>query len=112
MDYKTIFFLNHILENIVKAESFSKGMTKEELSKNEFAQYAIVRAIEVIGEAAKNLPDSFKKEHPKIVWKDIIGTRDIMIHKYFGVDLNIVWDILSIGLPDLKKKINALLKET
>ena len=98
-------FIRHILENIEKIEDFSKGISKEELKNDELRKYAIVRAIEIIGEAVKNLSSEFKEKHKDIPWKEIIGTRDIMIHKYFGVDLEVVWDIISNNLPDLKKKL-------
>lgn len=101
-------FIRHILENIEKIEIFSKGILKEGLKNDELRQYAIVRAIEVIGEAVKNLPEEFKEKHKDIPWKEIIGTRDIMIHKYFGVDLEIVWDIIENNLPDLKKKLKKI----
>src|SRR3989338_8117274 len=98
-------FIRHILENIEKIEDFSKGISKEELKNDELRKYAIVRAIEIIGEAVKNLSSEFKEKHKDIPWKEIIGTRDIMIHKYFGVDLEIVWDIIENNLPDLKKRM-------
>jgi len=101
-------FIRHILENIKKIEDFSKGISKEELKNDELRKYAIVRAIEVIGEAVKNLSNEFKEKHKDIPWKEIIGTRDIMIHKYFGVDLEIVWDIIENNLPDLKKKLKSI----
>jgi len=101
-------FIRHILENIKKIEDFSKRISKEELKNDELRKYAIVRAIEVIGEAVKNLSNEFKEKHKDIPWKEIIGTRDIMIHKYFGVDLEIVWDIIENNLPDLKKKLKSI----
>ena len=101
-------FIRHILENIEKIEDFSKGISKEELKNDELRKYAIVRAIEIIGEAVKNLSSEFKEKHKDIPWKEIIGTRDIMIHKYFGVDLEVVWDIISNNLPDLKKKLKSV----
>lgn len=78
---------------------------------NEMKQYAIVRAIEIIGEAVKNLPSSFKSKHPSISWKEIIGTRDKIIHHYFGVDLDIIWDIVNKDIPDLKKKILKIMEK-
>lgn len=110
MDDKTLIFLKHISDNIIKIESFSKGISKDDLVRDEEKQYAIVRAIEIIGEAAKNLPNSLKKEHSEIIWKDIIGTRDVLIHKYFGLDLEILWNIIKVDLPDLKKKIDDIIK--
>jgi len=98
-------FIEHILDSINAIKDFSKNMSKEELSSNRLKQSAIVREIEIIGEAVKNISESLKNKHPEIEWKEIVGTRDKMIHHYFGVDLNIVWDIIKINLPDLKEKI-------
>lgn len=104
----SLIFIQHILDNIKNIEGFSKDLTKEELSKNKLKQYAIVRAIEIIGEAAKNLSVSFKEKYPGISWKEIIGTRDRVIHHYFGVDLDIIWEIIKNDLPNLKKKLKAI----
>ena len=101
----------HILENIEKVESFSKNITKEGLNKNEQKQYAIIRAIEIIGEAVKNVDNSFREDHPEVQWKSIAGMRDKITHHYFGIDLNTVWDVIKKDLPDLKKKIKKILKE-
>jgi uncharacterized protein with HEPN domain len=72
-------------------------------------QDAVIRNLEIMGEAAKHLAPSFKDEHPDIPWKSIAGTRDKVIHEYFGVDLNLVWDIIENQLPLLKAKIDKLL---
>lgn len=104
-------FLEHILGSIEKIEAFSKNLSKEDLSKSELNQYAIIRAIEVIGEAAKNLPDSLKNKYSRIPWKEIVGTRDKIIHHYFGVDLDVIWDIIKGDLPTLKKEIKKILEE-
>ncbi len=101
-------FIEHILDSISAIEEFSKGITKKELASNRLKKSAIVREIEIIGEAAKNISDNFKKNHKEIPWKDIIGTRDKLIHHYFGVDLGIVLRIVKIFLPDLKKKLENL----
>lgn len=106
-----LVFIKHILDNIEKVETFSKGLTKEMLSKNELKQYAIVRSIEVIGEAVKNIPPSIKNKHSNVPWKNISGTRDILIHHYFGVDLNIVWDIIKKELPKLKQQVKKIKEE-
>ena len=105
-----LIFIEHILQNIKKVESFSKGLERNELEENELKQYALVRAIEVIGEAAKNMPAEFKSRYPLIPWKNIIGTRDIMIHRYFGVDLDVLWSIIKQDLPKLKEQIKEILE--
>ena len=105
-------FLQHILENISRIESFSEGLTKEKLEKDDRTQYAIIRAIEIIGEAIKNLPQELTEKHPEIPWKDIAGTRDKIIHQYFDIDLDTVWDTLQKDIPDLKNKIQKLIKNS
>jgi len=106
---QNLVFIEHILQNIKKAESFSKGLERNELEENELKQYALVRAIEVIGEAAKNIPAEFKSKYPLIPWKNIIGTRDIMIHRYFGADLDVLWSIIKQDLPKLKEQMENIL---
>ena len=109
-DKDPIIFIKHILENIEDIEKFSEGLDKKEFQENRLKQKAIIRSIEVIGEAAKNIPDSFKEKCPDIVWKDIIGTRDKLIHHYFGVDLNAVWKVVKEDIPELKIRIKSLLE--
>jgi len=104
-------YIEHILESIDAIMKFSKGINKEELTSNRLKQSAIVREIEIIGEAVKNISGGIKDKHKEIEWKEIAGTRDKMIHHYFGVDLDIIWNIIKINLPDLKKKILKIKKE-
>src|SRR3989338_3764590 len=105
MKKEPVIFIEHILDSIERIESYTKSLTKEKLTKNVKIQDAIIRRIEVIGEAAKNLPRDFRNKYPAIEWSDIIRTRDKITHHYFGVDLDIVWDIVKKNLPDLKEKI-------
>ena len=104
-------FIEHILDSISAIEKFSKNLKKEKLMSNRLKQSAIVREIEIIGEAVKNISKNLKNKHREVEWKEIVGTRDKMIHHYFGVDLNIIWDIIKINLPDLKNKILKIKKE-
>ena len=101
-------FIDHILDSIQAIEEFSKNMPKEELTTNRIKKNAIVREIEVIGEAAKNISEAFKEKHKIIKWKNIIGTRDIMIHQYFGVNLDVVWSIIQEDLSKLKKQLKDI----
>lgn len=105
-------YVEHILENIRDIEEFSKELTKNKISKDKLRQKAIIRSIEIIGEAVKNLPELFRKKYPKIPWKKISGTRDRIIHHYFGIDLNIVWEIIKKDLPSLKKQMLEIKKES
>ncbi len=106
-----LIFINHILESIANIENFSKGITKDELPKSVLKQYAIVRAIEIIGEAVKNIPKDFTSKYSEIPWKKIAGMRDKIIHQYFDIDFNLVWLVLEDDLPDLKKKIKRILEK-
>ena len=100
-----LIFIEHILENIGDIESFSHNVSKEALKKNREKLNAIVRSIEIIGEAAKNISTPFKVKHPEVPWKEIIGARDVLIHHYFGIDLDILWNIINNDIQVLKKQL-------
>jgi len=104
-------FINDILESINAIEKFSKGINKKELDLNRLVQSAIIREIEIIGEAVKNLPNSFREKYQEIPWNKIAGMRDIIIHGYFRVDLDAVWEVIRRDLPILKKQIQKIKKE-
>ncbi|MDF0591378.1 HepT-like ribonuclease domain-containing protein [Candidatus Methanocrinis natronophilus] len=98
-------FLDHILESIDLIEDYSEGVTESEFIRSSSLQDMIVRRIEIIGEAVKNLPDDLKREHPQIPWRDIAGLRDIVVHQYFGLDLELIWDVVEKDIPQLKPEI-------
>lgn len=106
-----VVFLGHMLDAIDNIELFVNNLTKSQFDQNLEKQYAIVRALEIIGEAAKNLTPAFIANNSSIPWKDIIGMRDKIIHQYFGVDLKTVWDTVNNDLPDLKEKLLSIKKE-
>ena len=101
-------FIDDILQNIKDIGSFSKGLTKDKFQNNKLKQNAIIRSLEIIGEAVKNIPDSFRDKHPDIPWRKIAGFRDILSHAYFGVSIDRVWNIIEKDLPDLKEKISRI----
>jgi len=104
-------FLKHILESISNIEEFSEGLSKEQLIKDKLVQSAIIRQIEIIGEAVKNLPKSFIAKNPQIEWASIARTRDKLIHHYFGVDIEAVWKMIKEDIPALKEKIEKNLEK-
>lgn len=111
MKKDTSVFIKHILESIEKIEEFTKGVSKKDFFDSVQLQDAVIRRVEIIGEATKNLPIRFRKKHPEVPWSEIARTRDKLIHDYFGVDLNLTWDIVKKDLPDLKKKVKKILKQ-
>lgn len=103
-------FVEDMLESINKIERYTRGLTYDKFEKNEVVVDAVIRNLEIIGEAARNIPEEVRAKYPDIPWKRMIGLRNITIHEYFGVDLNIIWEIITKNLPETKPKIEAMLK--
>ena len=98
-------FLQDILEAIGAIERFVTGVSFEEFAQNEEKIFAVEKAIEIIGEAVKNIPDFLRIQYPEIPWKSIAGMRDKLVHEYWGADVNILWRTVQQRLPDLKAQI-------
>ena len=111
MNKDPFLFIQHILESIKSIESFMESIKKNGFMKNKEKQSAVVHQIEIIGEAAKNISNEFTNRYPSIHWSDIIRTRDKMIHNYFAIDLDIVWDIVKRDLPKLKEALHKIISE-
>lgn len=101
-------YITDMLESSKKIRKFIRGMTFVEFKKDERTLDAVIRNLEVIGEAAYNLPKEFKKKHSDIPWLDISDMRNKLIHEYFGVDNEILWETASKDLPVLMKKLKDL----
>jgi uncharacterized protein with HEPN domain len=97
-------YIDHILDCIRKINKFSKGLTINEFQKNELVQDAVIRNIEIIGEASKKITSETKKNYPDIPWKEISGMRDKLIHDYLGVDIDVVWETIKKDIPVLRKQ--------
>jgi len=104
-------YLEHIIDETAFIIKESRQLKFDDLIKNEVLKRAIIRSLEIIGEAIKNISKELKDRHPDIEWKKIAGIRDKLIHDYFGVDWNIVWDVINVQIHDLNVKINKILKE-
>lgn len=104
-------YLQHIIESIGNIENYISKLSKLDFLKNREKQDAVIRKIEVIGEAVKNIPLSFRGKYPEIPWSKATAARDKMIHAYFDVNLDIVWDIVKKDLPKLKEQIKEILKQ-
>ena len=105
MTYKDLVYIKHIIEAIKDIEISIKELSLEDFADSKDSKDACIRRLEIIGEAVKNVSQETKNKYPKIEWKQIAGTRDRIIHAYFDVDLDIVWDIITKNLPVLKKEM-------
>lgn len=103
--------LEHILEAINRIFEFVKGKTKEELLNNSILYYAVVKNIEIIGEAAYMLTPEFRDAHHSTPWKIIVGMRHFLVHGYYEVDAEEVWNVVEKDLHSLKEQISSYLKE-
>lgn len=104
-------FLEDILECMEKIEQYISGLDFEGFNQNQLIIDAVVRNLEVIGEAARNVPEDVRQIDPKIPWKSMIGLRNILIHEYFGIDEQIVWQIVTVNIRDTKPLIEELLNK-
>ena len=98
-----------MLDAVQKAVEFVQGRSRTDLDKDEQLTLALTRLLEIIGEAAKGVSPALRERYPKIQWKEIAGTRDRLIHGYFDVDLNIVWQIVTTDLPPLLAELEKIL---
>jgi uncharacterized protein with HEPN domain len=97
------------MDEINYLRSHTEGLNRDKFLKDETLQRAFVRSIEIIGEAAKKLPEELKQSYPNIEWKSITGMRDRLIHDYFGIDYEIVWDVVINKIPQLHKEIQQII---
>jgi uncharacterized protein with HEPN domain len=104
-------FLEHILQCIEHIEDYTEGITKKQFLKSVQLQDSIIRRIEIMGEAVKNIPRHVKDRYPDIAWKEIAGMRDILIHEYFGVDLGLTWKVATKNVRQLKNRMLKMKKD-
>ena len=105
-------YVQDILDEIERISKFIKSTpTLERFRRDEKTCFACIRSIEIIGEAAKHIPVSFRLKHPQVAWADMAGMRDKLAHDYGGIDLEIVWKTIEKDLPELKRSISGIVKK-
>ena len=102
------FYLLYIAESCEKILLYLRDMAQNDFAENQMVQDAVLRNFEIIGEAAKHVPDDFRAKYPDIKWRGMAGFRDVLIHEYFGIDLVNVWNISQCDLPEMLEQIKAL----
>lgn len=105
-----ILFLTDIVDAIADIMSFTSGMAFDDFVADRRTKLAVVRCLEVIGEAVKNLPEDLKGAHPEVDWRAAAGMRDVLIHAYFGSSDRVVWDTVTNDLPVLERKVREILE--
>ena len=100
-----LLFLEDIIKSLSKINRYIEGMEYSDIAKDEKTVDALIRNLEVVGEAVKNIPDTIREKYPEVEWKEAAALRDVLIHDYFGVDLESLWDTIHNNLPEFSKKI-------
>ena len=108
MSRKWELFLIDMIECATKALRYADGLTLDTFRSDSLRKDAIVRNLELLGEAAKKIPDDVRRRHPDIPWRNVAGLRDILAHSYFAVDDGVLWDVVERHLPELLARLEAL----
>ncbi len=111
MSRDEIIYLKDIVQSCEKILRFTQGLTQADLIREEKTYDAVVRNLEIVGEAAKHISDELRKQLPSIEWRKVAGLRDMLAHAYFGIDDDILWDVVQNKVPQLAKAINEFLNK-
>jgi uncharacterized protein with HEPN domain len=106
-----LLFLRDIAEAAEKVVRYTEGMDLTSFVKNEMAYDAVLRNLEVVGEASKNIPDEVRTRFPEVPWREMAGLRDVLAHAYFGLDEAVLWDIVRNKIPPLLSRVDHILRQ-
>jgi len=106
-----LLYIEDILDSIAKIEHYTKDINENEFLTDTQIQDSVLRRLEIIGEAVKNIPNDFRNKYPQIPWKRIAGLRDVLIHEYFGVNLRRAWRMVKHDIFDLRKQLQQVQNE-
>lgn len=104
-------YIQHMIDAISQIEEYTKEMDYEDFEEDEVRRDAVIRQMEILGEAAKRVSEEFRSKYTEVPWQDAAGMRDKLIHGYFGVDTRIVWNTIQDDIPQLKRKLRKIRKE-
>jgi len=111
MSLSLVEYLRHILDECDYLLNQSKGLKKKQFMADETLRRAFVRSLEIIGEATKHVPDDLRGKYPHIEWRAMAGMRDRLIHSYFGIDYDLVWDVIINKIPLLQRNVRKMLAQ-
>lgn len=111
MKKRYLLFLNDIKESMNRINNYTEGVDYDSFSNNQMLIDAVIRNLEIIGEASRNIPEDLRNKYPEVPWKKMIGLRNILIHEYFGVDESIIWEIIKKDFAETKPLILKVIQE-
>jgi len=103
--------LGEILTAAELLGKYTEGLTIEDFAKNTEKQDSVARRLEIIGEAAKGLPQELRDRYPEVRWRDVTGARDVLVHEYFRIDLDLAWGMVKKDIPELATQVKRILEE-
>jgi len=109
MSYEFLDYVEDILDAMNKAEALLEGFSFSQFTTDYRTNFAVIRALEIIGEATKRLPEELRNRYPDVPWKGMAGMRDRIIHGYDNVDFEVIWDVVRLDIPQIKPKIEGIL---